>query len=116
MRAAVLGHEMTHNVRRHTLLGASISGSMEWIIAHLDAIEKDSQGALSPEEITRLEVLASARFTRVQEFEADLLGALFANRDGFDGFGGALRWMKMSTKELTVEYTRRVDNTAVLNN
>ena len=71
---------------------------MEWIIAHLDAIEKDSQGTLSPEEVARLEALASARFTRVQEFEADLLGALFATRAGFDGFGGALRWMNMAAE------------------
>ena len=105
MLAAVLGHEMTHNVRRHTLLGASIGGSMEWIIAHLDAIEKDSQGALSPEEVARLEALASARFTRVQEFEADLLGALFATRAGFDGFGGALRWMNMAANDPNFEYT-----------
>jgi predicted Zn-dependent protease len=105
MLASVLGHEMTHNVRRHTLLGASISGSMEWIIAHLDAIEKDSQGTLSPEEITRLEALASARFTRVQEFEADLLGALFATRAGFDGFGGALRWMNMAANDPNFEYS-----------
>jgi predicted Zn-dependent protease len=105
MLAAVLGHEMTHNVRRHTLLGASIGGSMEWIIAHLDAIEKDSQGALSPEEVARLEALASARFTRVQEFEADLLGALFATRAGFDGFGGALRWMNLAANDPNFEYT-----------
>jgi predicted Zn-dependent protease len=96
MLAAVLGHEMAHNVRRHYLQNASISGSMEWIIKHLDAIEKDSQGTLSPEEITRLEELARARFTRVQEFEADLLGALYAIRAGFDGFNGALRWMHIA--------------------
>src|SRR5271165_3709319 len=105
MLASLLGHEMTHNVRRHVLLGESIGGSMEWIIAHLDAIEKDSQGTLSPEEITRLEALASARFTRVQEFEADLLGALFATRAGFDGFGGALRWMNMAANDPNFEYT-----------
>jgi predicted Zn-dependent protease len=96
MLAHVLGHEMTHNVRRHVLQGASIRGSMEWIIAHLDAIEKDTQGTLSPEEIARLEELARARFTRVQEFEADLLGALYATRAGFDGFNGALGWMRLA--------------------
>src|ERR1700720_3436652 len=62
MLAHLLGHEMTHNVRRHVLLGEGISGSMEWIVAHLDAIEKDSQGTLSPEEIARLQELARPRF------------------------------------------------------
>jgi predicted Zn-dependent protease len=110
MLAHVLGHEMTHNVRRHVLLGQSISGSMEWIIAHLDAIEKDSQGTLSPEEIARLQELARARFTRVQEFEADLLGALYATRAGFDGFNGAVGWLHllasnpMGTKYSMSEY------------
>jgi len=105
MLAAVLGHEMTHNVRRHALLRASISGSMEWIVAHLNDIEKDSQGTLSPEEITRLEALANARFQRVQEFEADLLGTLFATRAGFDGFNGALRWMQMAANDPTLEHS-----------
>ena len=99
MLAHVLGHEMTHNVRRHILQGASITGSVEWIIAHLDAIEKDTQGTLSPEEIARLEELARARFTRVQEFEADLLGALYATRAGFDGFNGALGWMHLAESD-----------------
>ena len=105
MLAHVLGHEMTHNVRRHMLQSASISGSMEWIIAHLDAIEKDSQGTLSPEEIARLEELARARFTRVQEFEADLLGALYATRAGFDGFNGALGWMHLAASDPNGAYS-----------
>jgi predicted Zn-dependent protease len=99
MLAHVLGHEMTHNVRRHVLQGQSITGSMEWIVAHLDAIEKDTQGTLSPEEIARLEELARARFTRVQEFEADLLGALYATRAGFDGFKGAVGWMRLAESD-----------------
>jgi predicted Zn-dependent protease len=105
MLAAVLGHEMTHNVRRHVLLGEATTGSMEWIIAHLDAIEKDSKLNLTEEEIARLRELARARFTRVQEFEADLLGALFATRAGFDGFNGALRWMQLEANDPHDEYS-----------
>jgi predicted Zn-dependent protease len=105
MLASVLGHEMTHNVRRHVLLGQSTTGSMEWIIAHLDAIEKDSQRNLTAEEVDRLRELARARFTRVQEFEADLLGALYATRAGFDGFGGALRWMQLEANDSHEEYS-----------
>ena len=56
------------------------------------------RATLSPEEVARLEELARARFTRVQEFEADLLGALYATRAGFDGFGGALRWMNLAAE------------------
>ncbi len=105
MLAHLLGHEMTHNVRRHLLQSASISGSMEWIIAHLDAIEKDSQGTLSPEEIARLQELARARFTRVQEFEADLLGALYATRAGFDGFKGAVGWLSLLASDPKAAYS-----------
>src|SRR5580704_16172065 len=105
MLAHLLGHEMTHNVRRHVLLGEGISGSMEWIVAHLDAIEKDSQGTLSPEEIARLQELARARFTRVQEFEADLLGALYATRAGFDGFNGAVGWLQLLASDPTATYS-----------
>ena len=106
MLAHLLGHEMTHNVRRHALQGEGISGSMEWIIAHLDAIEKDSQGTLSPEEIARLQELARARFTRVQEFEADLLGALYATRAGFDGFSGAVGWLHLLASDPRATSTR----------
>src|SRR5258708_10305182 len=59
MLAAVLGHEMTHNVRRHTLLGESIGGSMERMIAHLDSIVKDFPRHLSFEEIAPPGALAS---------------------------------------------------------
>lgn len=105
MLASVIGHEMAHNVRRHTLLGASTTGSMEWILTHLDAIEADAKEKLTPEEIARLRELARARFTRVQEFEADLLGALYATRAGFDGFNGAIRWMQMEANDPTQEYS-----------
>ena len=104
MLAFVLGHEMAHNVRRHVLWGMSSTGSMEWIIAHLDAIEKDSQNNLTAEEIDRLRELARARFTRVQEFEADLLGALYATRAGFDGFNGARRWMQLEANDPQDKY------------
>jgi predicted Zn-dependent protease/peptidoglycan hydrolase-like protein with peptidoglycan-binding domain len=105
MLASVLGHEMTHNVRRHVLLGQSTTGSMEWVIAHLDALGKDSPNKLTAGEIDRLRELARARFTRVQEFEADLLGALYATRAGFDGFGGALRWMQLEANDPHEEYS-----------
>ncbi|MBV8377224.1 MAG: M48 family metalloprotease [Verrucomicrobia bacterium] len=105
MLAAVLGHEMAHNVRRHVLLREGIMGSMGWILDHLDAVEKESAGTLSQEEIARLRELARARFTRVQEFEADLLGALYATRAGYDGFNGALRWMQMEANDPHDEYS-----------
>jgi predicted Zn-dependent protease len=105
MLASVLGHEMTHNVRRHVLLGQSTTGSMEWIIAHLDTLGKDSSNNLTAEEIDRLRELARARFTRVQEFEADLLGALYAIRAGFDGFNGALRWMQLEANDPHDEFS-----------
>ena len=104
MLAAVIGHEMAHNVRRHVLLTESVMDSMEWILAHLDAIERDSQGHLTPDEIEKLKELARARFTRVQEFEADLLGALYATRAGFNGFDGALRWMQMEANDPHQEF------------
>ena len=103
MLAAVIGHEMAHNVRRHVLLTESVMDSME-ILAHLDAIERDSQGHLTPDEIEKLKELARARFTRVQEFEADLLGALYATRAGFNGFDGALRWMQMEANDPHQEF------------
>ena len=49
--------------------------------------------------------LARARFTRVQEFEANLLGALYATRAGFDGFNGALRWMQLEANDSHDEYS-----------
>ena len=78
---------------------------MEWVIAHLDALGKDSPNNLTAGEIDRLRELARARFTRVQEFEADLLGALYATRAGFDGFGGALRWMQLEANDPHEEYS-----------
>jgi len=103
--ASVLGHEMAHNVRRHFLMGESIWGSMQWILEHLTDIEKDSDGHLTPEEVNKLRELARARFTRVQEFEADLLGALYATRAGFNGFEGATRWMQSEANDPREEYS-----------
>jgi predicted Zn-dependent protease len=103
MLASVIGHEMAHNVRRHYLLGLSTTGSTEWILAHLSSIQKE--GGLREDEVKKLRELARARFTRIQEFEADLLGALYATRAGFDGFGGARRWMEMQVKDPSQEYS-----------
>ena len=58
MVASVLGHEMAHNVRRHFFTGATVRGSMEWILEHLADIEKDSDGRLTPEELDKLRELA----------------------------------------------------------
>ena len=101
MLAAVLGHEMTHVVRRHVLLGLSNQGSLAWILEHLNAIESNTaSGGLTQEELDKLGTLAQARFTRVQEFEADRFGALFAIRAGSGGFDGALRWMQLVDQKL----------------
>jgi predicted Zn-dependent protease len=105
MVAAVLGHEMAHNVRRHFFMGATVRGSMEWVLEHIADIEKDSDGRLTPEELNKLRELARARFTRVQEFEADLLGALYATRAGFNGFEGARRWMQLEAKDPSQKYS-----------
>jgi metalloendopeptidase OMA1, mitochondrial len=101
MLASVIGHEMAHNVRRHLIQKESIAGSMDWILEHL----KEIKGELSETELGKLKELARARFTRIQEFEADLLGALYATRAGFDGFGGATRWMEMQAKDPSQAYS-----------
>ena len=101
MLASVLGHEMTHVVRRHVLLSLSMQGSLSWILKNLSAIESEAaSGKLDQEQTNKLATLASARFTRVQEFEADKLGALFAVRAGYSGFDGALRWMQLVDQKL----------------
>ena len=101
MLAAVLGHEMTHVVRRHVLIGLSDQGSLAWILEHINAIESNTaSGGLTPEELDKLGTLARARFSRVQEFEADRFGALFAVRAGYSGFNGALRWMQLVDQKL----------------
>ncbi|MBV8378383.1 MAG: M48 family metalloprotease [Verrucomicrobia bacterium] len=104
MLASVLGHEMAHDVCRHILMGASTQGSMQWILNHLTDIEKGSDGYLTAEATARLEELARARFTRDQELEADLLGALYATRAGFDGFEGALRYLRVAANDPREEY------------
>jgi predicted Zn-dependent protease len=102
MLASIIGHEMAHNVQRHMLLGWSNGESTEWILNHIDKIKA---GALSEDEMKKLREMTRARFTRIQEFEADLLGALYATRAGFDGFGGARRWMEMMANDKRMEYS-----------
>jgi tetratricopeptide (TPR) repeat protein len=105
MVASVLGHEMAHNVRRHGLMSESTWGSITWILEHLNDINKNSDGHLTAEEVEKLKELARASFTRIQEFEADLLGALYATRAGFNGFEGALRWMQLEANDKDQEFS-----------
>lgn len=101
MLASVLGHEMTHCVRSHLMQDFSTSGSLNWLLTHLDDITStDGSRTLTKEAKDRLAAAASAQFTRNQEAEADALGALFATRAGYDGFGGAVRWMKWADLNL----------------
>ncbi|MBV9492290.1 MAG: M48 family metalloprotease [Verrucomicrobia bacterium] len=93
MLASVLGHEIAHNVRSHIILSYSLSGSLDWILSHVDEVISND-ASVSPELKEKLTNLAEARFTRVQEFEADALGALYATRAGYNGFGGAARWIR----------------------
>ena len=105
MVAFVLGHEMAHNVRRHVLMSESTRGSITWILEHLTDIEKNSEDHLTPDELEKLKELTRARFTRFQEFEADLLGALYATRAGFNGFEGALHWMQLEANDKDEEFS-----------
>lgn len=106
MLASILGHEITHAVHRHVLLGTDTQESLAWILDHLQMIEiHSSKGSLSVEETEKLNLLASARFQRSQEFEADTLGALFALRAGYNGFAGALRWMNLAIENKMSDYT-----------
>ena len=106
MLASILGHEITHAVHRHVLLGTDTLESFAWIVAHLETIEiHSSKGSLTDEETVKLNVLGSARFQRSQEFEADTLGALFALRAGYNGFTGALRWMNLAIEKKMSDYT-----------
>ena len=101
MLASILGHEMTHCVRSHLMQDFSISGSLNWLLTHLDDItSNDGSRTLTKEAKAKLAAAASAQFTRNQEAEADALGALFATRAGYDGFGGAVRWMKWADLNL----------------
>ena len=103
MVAAVLGHEMAHNVRRHGLMSESTWGSITWILEHSTDLDKNPDGHLTANEVEKLKELAS--FTRVQQFEADLLGALYATRAGFNGFEGALRWMQLEANDKDQEFS-----------
>ena len=91
MLASILGHEMTHCVRSHIIQDMSISGTLDWLLSNLDDI---TSGKLTTEAKAKLVAAERAQFTRNQEAEADSLGALFATRAGYDGFGGAVRWMQ----------------------
>jgi len=105
MVASVLGHEMAHNVRRHGLMSESTWGSITWILEHSTDLDKNPDGHLTADEVEKLKELARVSFTRVQQFEADLLGALYATRAGFNGFEGALRWMQLEANDKDQEFS-----------
>lgn len=92
MLASVIGHEIAHVVQRHSLHSIRDEGSLEWVLENLDSIEeKGKSSRLSNEEIDKFSAIAKSRFTRVQEFEADQLGAFYAALAGY-GYSGGIRY------------------------
>lgn len=92
MLASVIGHEIAHVVQRHSLHSIRDEASLEWVLENLDAIEeKGKSSRLSNEEIDKFSAIARSRFTRVQEFEADQLGAFYAALAGY-GYSGGIRY------------------------
>jgi predicted Zn-dependent protease len=92
MLAPIIGHEMAHVVQRHSLQSLRDKASLQWVLDNLDSIEaKGKSSRLSQEEIGKFAAIAGSRFTRIQEFEADQLGAFYAALAGY-GYTGAIRY------------------------
>ena len=100
MVASIIGHEMTHCIRSHTIQTLSTSGSLDWVLNHLDEITSNGGSNLSQEDKEKLSQAAFGQFRRNQEAEADAFGALYATRAGYDGFNGAIRWMEWANLHL----------------
>lgn len=93
MLAGILGHEIAHVTQRHSVRSSSSRGSLRWLLNNLDSIEaKGKQGKLSNEELRKLFAVGESRLIRVQEFEADQLGSLYAALAGYGYSGGIREW------------------------
>jgi predicted Zn-dependent protease len=101
--AAVLGHEISHAVAKHSLERASQAmtlgiGSMAADIATGGAISRvnNTVGQVTGMDILQLGILNP--FSRVQESEADHLGIIFSSLSGYDPNGAIEVWQRMQEK------------------
>jgi predicted Zn-dependent protease len=103
MIAGVLGHEIAHANLHHGIRKLQTAGSLEWIVKILDQLEKEKPSNKGePEakkmagkaEMEKLFELSIARFTRIQEFEADAYGAFYAAVAGYH-YSGSIRYCQL---------------------
>ena len=89
--AAVLGHEVSHVVARHSAerYSQSVAGSVgAGVLGAATGIDPQLYGAAGQ--------LLLLRFSRTQESEADLLGLDYMARAGFDPRGAVSLWRNMA--------------------
>jgi len=98
MLAGVLGHEMAHIAKRHTLSGIRNSESLNWIVQNIDSISQAvDANKLSEDQSKKLYAIAVARFSRDQEFDADKYGSFYAALAGY-AYDGNLRFSELYMK------------------
>jgi predicted Zn-dependent protease len=86
--ASVLSHEMAHVVARHAAIREEQARRTELIGGVTDMLSDPQVAQVGAMALARSK-LASASFSRAQEFEADGIGVGIAARAGFDPYGAA---------------------------
>ncbi len=85
--AVILGHEMTHALRGH-LAGRAVKQTFGLVLGTLSELVAPGTG----QSVYNLFSMATMKFDRDQEREADLYGFMWAYKAGFDPAAGAAVW------------------------